>query len=141
MGIVGVLGVFKLSQSGDASTKVVGFIIGFVLGKYGLYIYEFGDMMNGCMFMGLYFNLNKMDYGVSTDATRYAGDFGNVEVIAGGCDFVIEDLQILLSGVNLIIGCVFVIYEFEDDFGKGDSFEIGIQGKTSKTTGNVGVVR
>lgn len=137
-GTAGVSGVLKLSQSGDAPTKVVGSITGLAPGKHGLHIHEFGDTTNGCMSTGPHFNPNKMDHGAPTDATRHAGDLGNVEATAGGCDFVIEDSQIPLSGANSIIGRAFVIHELEDDLGKGDSSEIGTQGKTSKTTGNAG---
>ena len=140
-GTAGVSGVLKLSQSGDAPTKVVGSITGLAPGKHGLHIHEFGDTTNGCMSTGPHFNPNKMDHGAPTDATRHAGDLGNVEATAGGCDFVIEDSQIPLSGANSIIGRAFVIHELEDDLGKGDSSEIGTQGKTSKTTGNAGAVR
>ena len=140
-GTAGVSGVLKLSQSGDGPTKVVGAITGLAPGKHGLHIHEFGDTTNGCMSTGPHFNPNKMDHGAPTDATRHAGDLGNVEATAGGCDFVIEDSQIPLSGANSIIGRAFVIHELEDDLGKGDSSEIGTQGKTSKTTGNAGAVR
>lgn len=140
-GTAGVSGVLKLSQSGDGPTKVVGSITGLAPGKHGLHIHEFGDTTNGCMSTGPHFNPNKMDHGAPTDATRHAGDLGNVEATAGGCDFVIEDSQIPLSGANSIIGRAFVIHELEDDLGKGDSSEIGTQGKTSKTTGNAGAVR
>ena len=133
--------MLKLSQSGDGPTKVVGSITGLAPGKHGLHIHEFGDTTNGCMSTGPHFNPNKMDHGAPTDATRHAGDLGNVEATAGGCDFVIEDSQIPLSGANSIIGRAFVIHELEDDLGKGDSSEIGTQGKTSKTTGNAGAVR
>ena len=47
-------------------------------------------------------------------------------------------LQIHLDGTTSIIGRACVIHELEDDLGKGDSSEIGTQGKTSKTTGNAG---
>ena len=122
-GTAGVSGVLKLSQSGDAPTKVVGSITGLAPGKHGLHIHEFGDTTNGCMSTGPHFNPNKMDHGAPTDATRHAGDLGNVEATAGGCDFVIEDSQIPLSGANSIIGRAFVIHELEDDLGKGDSSE------------------
>ena len=39
---------------------------------------------------------------------------------------------------QLHLGRACVIHELEDDLGKGDSSEIGTQGKTSKTTGNAG---
>ncbi|OUS44923.1 chloroplast Cu/Zn superoxide dismutase [Ostreococcus tauri] len=90
------------------------------------------------MSTGPHFNPNKMDHGAPTDAVRHAGDLGNVDASATGCDFTIEDSQIPLSGANSIIGRAFVIHELEDDLGKGDSSEIGTQGKTSKTTGNAG---
>ena len=140
-GTAGVSGVLKLSQNGDGATKIVGSITGLAPGKHGLHIHEFGDTTNGCMSTGPHFNPNKMDHGAPTDAVRHAGDLGNVDASATGCDFTIEDSQIPLSGANSIIGRAFVIHELEDDLGKGDSSEIGTQGKTSKTTGNAGAVR
>merc|ERR1711966_619209 len=73
-----------------------------------------------------------------TKENRHAGDLGNVVATADGCVFELEDVQIPLDGTNSIIGRACVIHELEDDLGKGDSSEIGTQGKTSKTTGNAG---
>ena len=128
-GTAGVSGVLKLSQNGDGPTKIVGSITGLAPGKHGLHVHEFGDTTNGCMSTGPHFNPNKMVHGAPTDSVRHAGDLGNVEATAGGCDFTIEDSQIPLSGANSIIGRAFVIHELEDDLGKGDNSEIGTQGK------------
>ena len=43
-----------------------------------------------------------------------------------------------LSGANSIVGRAVVVHELPDDMGKGDHSEPGVQGKTSKTTGNAG---
>jgi Cu-Zn family superoxide dismutase len=137
-GTAGVSGVLKMSQDGTGPTKIVGSITGLAAGKHGLHIHEFGDTTNGCMSTGPHFNPNKMDHGAPTDAVRHAGDLGNVVATASGCEFTIEDAQIPLDGANSIIGRAVVIHELEDDLGKGDSSEIGTQGKTSKTTGNAG---
>ena len=131
-GTAGVSGVLKLSQNGDGPTKIVGSITGLTPGKHGLHVHEFGDTTNGCMSTGPHFNPNNMDHGAPTDKIRHAGDLGNVEATAGGCDFTIEDMQIPLSGANSIIGRAFVIHELEDDLGRGDSSEIGTQGESRR---------
>ena len=131
-GTAGVSGVLKLSQNGDGPTKIVGSITGLAPGKHGLHVHEFGDTTNGCMSTGPHFNPNNMDHGAPTDKIRHAGDLGNVEATAGGCDFTIEDMQIPLSGANSIIGRAFVIHELEDDLGRGDSSEIGTQGESRR---------
>ena len=104
----------------------------------GVHIHEFGDTTNGCMSTGPHFNPNGKDHGAPTDENCHAGDLGNVVATADGCVFELEDVQIPLAGTNSIIGRACVIHELEDDLGKGDSSEIGTQGKTSKTTGNAG---
>ena len=50
----------------------------------------------------------------------------------------LKDTQIPLSGPNSIVGRAVVVHELADDLGKGDHTEVGVQGKTSKTTGNAG---
>ncbi|CAL6303586.1 unnamed protein product [Bathycoccus prasinos] len=138
-GTAGVAGTLTLTQDDPSgATTVVGDITGLAPGKHGLHVHEFGDTTNGCMSTGPHFNPNKMTHGAPTDATRHAGDLGNVIADAGGCKFTIKDMQIPLSGANSIVGRAFVIHELEDDLGKGDNSEIGTQGKTSSTTGNAG---
>ena len=137
-GSAGVEGTVTFTQDGDGPTKVVASFSGLAEGKHGFHIHEFGDTTNGCMSTGPHFNPHGKDHGAPTDENRHAGDLGNVVATADGCTFEIEDVQIPLSGVNSIIGRACVIHELEDDLGKGDSSEIGTQGKTSKTTGNAG---
>ena len=137
-GTAGVEGVVTFTQSGDGPTKVSGDLKGLAAGKHGFHIHEFGDTTNGCMSTGPHFNPVGKDHGAPTDENRHAGDLGNVVATADGCVFELEDVQIPLDGTNSIIGRACVIHELEDDLGKGDSSEIGTQGKTSKTTGNAG---
>lgn len=137
-GTAGVEGVVTFTQSGDGPTKVSGDLKGLAAGKHGFHIHEFGDTTNGCMSTGPHFNPAGKDHGAPTNENRHAGDLGNVVATADGCVFELEDVQIPLDGTNSIIGRACVIHELEDDLGKGDSSEIGTQGKTSKTTGNAG---
>ena len=138
-GTAGVAGTLTLTQEDPSgATTVVGDITGLEPGKHGLHVHEFGDTTNGCMSTGPHFNPNNMTHGAPTDASRHAGDLGNVIADAGGCKFTIKDMQIPLTGKNSIVGRAFVIHELEDDLGKGDNSEIGTQGKTSSTTGNAG---
>ena len=137
-GTAGVEGVVTFTQSGDGPTKVSGDLKGLAAGKHGFHIHEFGDTTNGCMSTGPHFNPAGKDHGAPTDENRHAGDLGNVVATADGCVFELEDVQNPLDGTNSIIGRACVIHELEDDLGKGDSSEIGTQGKTSKTTGNAG---
>lgn len=137
-GSAGVEGTVTFTQSGDGPTKVVASFSGLAAGKHGFHIHEFGDTTNGCMSTGPHFNPAGKDHGAPTDENRHAGDLGNVVATADGCVFELEDVQIPLDGTNSIIGRACVIHELEDDLGKGDSSEIGTQGKTSKTTGNAG---
>ena len=138
-GTAGVAGTLTLTQEDPSgATTVVGDITGLAPGKHGLHVHEFGDTTNGCMSTGPHFNPNNMTHGAPTDATRHAGDLGNVIADAGGCKFTIKDMQIPLTGKNSIVGRAFVIHELEDDLGTGDNSEIGTQGKTSSTTGNAG---
>jgi Cu-Zn family superoxide dismutase len=90
------------------------------------------------MSTGPHFNPAGKKHGAPTDEERHAGDLGNVVATADGCEWEMEDSQIPLSGPNSIVGRAVVIHELEDDLGKGDSSEIGTQGKTSCTTGNAG---
>ncbi|MDB9924816.1 superoxide dismutase family protein [bacterium] len=137
-GSAGVEGTVTFTQSGDGPTKVVASFSGLAAGKHGFHIHEFGDTTNGCMSTGPHFNPAGKKHGAPTDEERHAGDLGNVVATADACEWELEDVQIPLSGPNSIVGRAVVIHELEDDLGKGDSSEIGTQGKTSCTTGNAG---
>lgn len=131
-------GTVFFTQEGAGAVAVKGELKGLADGEHGFHIHEFGDTTNGCMSTGPHFNPAGKDHGAPTDENRHAGDLGNVVATADGCVFELEDVQIPLDGTNSIIGRACVIHELEDDLGKGDSSEIGTQGKTSKTTGNAG---
>ena len=88
---------------------------------------------------GPHFNPAGKDHGAPGDENRHAGDLGNIVAGADGVATVsVTDTQIPLTGPNSIVGRAVVVHELPDDLGKGDSSEIGTQGKTSKTTGNAG---
>ena len=48
------------------------------------------------------------------------------------------DHLVKLYGEYSVIGRSVMIHEDEDDLGKGDNSEPGVNGKTSKSTGNAG---
>ena len=97
------------------------------------------------MSTGPHFNPHGKKHGAPWAEERHAGDLGNVEATADGCEFTITDSQIPLSGPNSIVGRACVIHELEDDLGKGDNSEPGgdgvkpTNGKASKVTGNAGM--
>merc|ERR1711939_595580 len=64
---------------------------------------------------------------------------GNIEPTYGGkASGVIHDKLIKLSGPYSIIGRSVMVHADPDDLGKGDHSQPGVNGKTSKTTGNAG---
>ena len=88
---------------------------------------------------GPHFNPAGKSHGAPGDEERHAGDLGNITAGADGVAAVaLKDAQIPLSGPNSIVGRAVVVHELADDLGKGDHSEVGVQGKTSKTTGNAG---
>jgi Cu-Zn family superoxide dismutase len=88
---------------------------------------------------GPHFNPGGKAHGAPGDEERHAGDLGNITAGADGSAAIeLTDTQIPLSGPNSILGRAVVVHELADDLGKGDSSEVGTQGKTSKTTGNAG---
>ena len=88
---------------------------------------------------GPHFNPAGKSHGAPGDEERHAGDLGNITAGADGVAAVaLKDTQIPLSGPNSIVGRAVVVHELADDLGKGDHSEVGVQGKTSKTTGNAG---
>ncbi len=84
------------------------------------------------MSAGPHFNPKGQEHGGPDDATRHAGDLGNVEADANGKATVnITDKQISLVGDNSIVGRTVVVHADVDDLGKGGH-------ELSKTTGNAG---
>ena len=134
----GAAGVLRM-EALDHGTTVAGSFTGLAPGKHGLHVHEFGDATDGCASTGPHFNPFRTNHGAPWDENRHAGDLGNVNVTEDGtCLVNITDRQIPLEGPNNIIGRAFVVHELEDDLGRGDNSEPGVQGKTSLTTGNAG---
>lgn len=99
--------------------KISGYLLNLFWGLYGFYVYEYGDMSNGCMLVGEYFNFINEDYGVFDVEIRYVGDLGNIKLV--GYNLLIEvnmmDNVMFLYGLYNIIGRSLVVYMDKDDLG------------------------
>ncbi|KAL3881656.1 hypothetical protein ACJMK2_028066 [Sinanodonta woodiana] len=127
-----VKGTVKFLQEGSGAVKITGEISGLAAGKHGFHVHEFGDNTNGCTSAGAHFNPSKQEHAGPEDASRHAGDLGNVVAGDDGVAHVnIKDSVISLTGPNSIIGRTMVIHADEDDLGRGGH-------ELSKTTGNAG---
>ncbi|GCB63936.1 hypothetical protein scyTo_0011685, partial [Scyliorhinus torazame] len=111
---------------------VKGEFTGLPPGKHGLHIHSFGDLTNGWISAGPYYNPDDETHGAEEENKKHAGDLGTLEVNEDGLaklDLTVQHFH--LTGIHSIIGRSLVIHQNEDDIGKGDNEE-------SLTTGNVG---
>lgn len=77
------------------------------------------------------------------DKEAHAGDLGNIRADFFGVALVNKVYSIPLfepgsGSLSSVVGRAIVVHELEDDLGQGDNSQPGVQGKTSKTTGNAG---
>ena len=95
-------------------------------------IYFLGNLIEGCKTAGPHWNPKGMTHGGPGKETRHAGDLGNVVAGADG-NGVYEgtDDQLMLHGVDSIIGRSCVTHAKPDDLGEGGDDE-------SLKTGNAG---
>ena len=118
----GLNGHIQFSQHSEESPTVIkGSISGkFAAGsKRGIAINVYGDI-SGANTTGGHFNPYGMQHGAPGDAERMVGSLGNVEFNAEGkAEFTFEDTMVKLIGPRSVIGRSFVLYENEDDGGKG----------------------
>jgi Cu-Zn family superoxide dismutase len=128
-----VKGSIKFSQEADGQPCIVsGTVTGLTEGKHGFHIHQFGDYSAGCASTGGHFNPAGMTHGGPTDATRHAGDLGNIVAGADGvAEVKIVDSQVTLTGINSVVGRAVVVHAGEDDLGKGGHND-------SLTTGHAG---
>ena len=111
----------------EGGVRVVADVKGLTPGKHGFHIHEYGDLSKSDLTStGGHFNPTGHDHAGPMDATRHAGDFGNLTADESGhakADFV--DTKIELGGEHSIIGLAVIVHADEDDL-------------TSQPTGNAG---
>jgi len=108
-------------------------------GKHGFHIHEKADFSDGCMSAGPHWNPYNKTHGAPCDEERHAGDLGNIVADASGVGTgSIVDHLVKLEGPYSVIGRSVMVHEDEDDLGTGDNSQPGVNGFTSKSTGNAG---
>jgi len=133
-------GVINFSQKSADSPCIISYEIGGMApGLHGFHIHEKADFSNGCMSAGPHYNPHGKTHGGPDDEERHAGDLGNIKADESGkASGTISDMLVRLDGEFSVIGRSVMVHEDEDDLGRGDHSEPGVNGKTSKTTGNAG---
>lgn len=124
---------FVRLQPNGSEVKITGEVTGLNPGFHGFHIHQFGDHSDpSCKAMGPHFNPANKNHGAPSDATRHAGDLGNIKANAQGVATIDQvDGHIALNGPNSIIGRGVVVHANRDDLGKGGVAE-------SLKTGNAG---
>jgi superoxide dismutase, Cu-Zn family len=111
-----VSGKVTFTQVNDG-VKVVIDLKGLSKGKHGIHIHECGDCTApDASSAGGHYNPAMKSHGAPMDATRHAGDMGNIEADAtGNAHLEYVDKTISLSGDESIIGRSVVVHKGEDD--------------------------
>lgn len=130
-----VTGMVTFVQEGRG-VRIIVDAAGFVPGKHGIHIHEFGDISApDFSSAGGHFNPKNAPHGTPADKERHIGDLGNVEADKSGRIKVsFLDSTISLTGVNSILGRSVIIKEKADDFttqpsgGAGKRLAAGIIG-------------
>mmetsp|Transcript_20450 Transcript_20450/g.72329 ORF Transcript_20450/g.72329 Transcript_20450/m.72329 type:complete len:162 (-) Transcript_20450:47-532(-) len=131
----GVKGTVALSQlNEDAPVEFRGEIRGLSEGAHAFALHEWGDVTSGGASTGKHYNPFGRTHGAPGDEDRQVGDLGNLEVGKDGVAVVnIDDRMVKLIGPFSVIGRSLVVYEFEDDYGRGGK-------EMSLVNGNAGSV-
>ncbi len=111
-----VKGMITFTQT-EKGVKVVAHLEGLTPGKHGFHVHEFGDCSApDATSAGGHFNPTQMAHGAPTDATRHAGDLGNIVADEKGvANLEWLDPVMQLSGPHSIIGRAVIIHAKEDD--------------------------
>ena len=135
----GCYGTVTFEQVSADKCKISWDITGAGPGKHGFHIHEKADFSNGCLSAGPHYNPHGKTHGGPGDEERHAGDLGNIVGDASGASKgSMTDHLVKLYGEFSVIGRSVMVHEDEDDLGRGDNSEPGVNGKTSKSTGNAG---
>ena len=133
-------GTVTLEQASATEPTVISWDIkGMTPGLHGFHIHEKADFSNGCLSAGPHYNPHGKTHGGPDDEERHVGDLGNIEAGADGCSKgSIAASLVSLQGEFTVVGRSMMVHADPDDLGRGDHSEPGMNGKTSKTTGNAG---
>lgn len=135
----GCYGTITLEQTSADSTTISWDIKNCGTGLHGFHIHEKADFSDGCMSAGPHYNPFGQTHGGPLDEIRHVGDLGNIEGdAAGNSTGSITDPLIKLEGEYSVLNRAMMVHADPDDLGTGDNSEVGVNGKTSKTTGNAG---
>lgn len=116
-----ITGVIKFEQVSESTqTQITGQITGLKPGKHGFAVHTLGDLSKAPETLGAHFNPFAKSHGAPDVEERHIGSLGNIEVNDKGVATVdISDKEVKLIGPLSVIGRSLVIYESEDDLGKG----------------------
>jgi Cu-Zn family superoxide dismutase len=106
--------IFKQTPIG---VKITADFTGLTPGLHGFHIHEFGDCSapDGTS-AGGHFNPSDQPHGAMMDASRHAGDMGNIMADAAGNSHIeFTDKMMTLNGENSIINKGMIIHKNEDD--------------------------
>mmetsp|Transcript_38506 Transcript_38506/g.46509 ORF Transcript_38506/g.46509 Transcript_38506/m.46509 type:complete len:175 (-) Transcript_38506:165-689(-) len=132
-------GTVTFEQTSADSCTISWDITGAGPGDHGFHIHEKADFSDGCMSAGPHYNPFGKTHGGPNDEERHVGDMGNITADAdGNSKGSMTDHLIKLEGEYSVIGRSVMVHADPDDLGRGDHSEPGVNGKTSKTTGNAG---
>ncbi|EYB83455.1 hypothetical protein Y032_0335g2873 [Ancylostoma ceylanicum] len=125
----------KTDRAGGPIT-IKGDIRGFPrAGHHGFHVHQLGDLTNGCISAGPHYNPGNNNHGGPSDNVRHVGDLGNIQADNFGvARFWLRDSQVMIGGMQSVIGRAVVVHANVDDLGRG----VGAAQAESLRTGNAG---
>lgn len=111
-------GTVTFTQEGDV-VRVDARLQGVAAGTHGFHVHETGDCSAADFTSaGAHFNPGGAPHGAPTDATRHAGDLGNIEIGADGTGSLTLSTSLLTvaPGPNSVVGKAVILHEKADDF-------------------------
>jgi len=131
-----VSGTVKLVEV-DGACVIEYLVSGLQPGKHGFQIHETADFSS----VNPIYNPHGKNHGGLEDANRKVGDLGNIVADPTGvAKGTIRSNLVRLKGPYSIVGRSMMVYQDEDDLGRGDNSQPDPpkNGKCSLVTGNVG---
>ena len=115
----GIAGTVTFVQA-DGKVTITANVSGLTPGKHGFHIHEFGDIsMDNGKGTGGHFNPEGHDHALADNATRHAGDLGNLDADKdGNATYTATVDNITIAGKNAILGRAIIVHAKEDDGGQ-----------------------
>ena len=134
-----VKGTVTFEQLTEDQCRICWDVTGLKPGLHGFHIHEKADFSNGCLSAGPHYNPFGKVHGGHDDEERHVGDMGNITADATGrSKDCMTDHLIKIMGEYTVVGRSVMVHADPDDLGRGDHSQPGVNGFTSKTTGNAG---